>query len=171
MRAMIAGLLLAAPAGAAVEQATPTGFVIAETVTIRATPSAIWRTLVAPARWWSPQHSWSGDAANLSIDARPGGCFCETLPDGGGVEHLRVVYVAPGRQLRMTGALGPLQGEGVAGALTVTIAAPIGGRSAVTLRYSVGAQLPMAGDRMAPLVDHVLVEQLGRLKRAVEQGG
>ena len=52
------------------------------------------------------------DAKNLSIDARPGGCFCEKLPNGGGVEHARVVYVAPREVLRLSGALGPLQGVG-----------------------------------------------------------
>jgi hypothetical protein len=30
-------------------------------------------------------------ALNLSLQLRPGGCLCEILPLGGGVEHLRVV--------------------------------------------------------------------------------
>ena len=49
---------------------------------------------------------------------RHGGCFCEAFPDGGGVEHLRVVHVAPDRMLRLSGGLGPLQAFGVAGSLT-----------------------------------------------------
>ena len=47
-------------------------------------------------------------AANLSLDAAPGGCFCERLPNGGGVEHMRVTYVEPGKRIVLTGSLGPL---------------------------------------------------------------
>ena len=44
-------------------------------------------------RWWNPEHSYSGVAANFSIDARAGGCFCERLKDGS-VAHMTVVFVA-----------------------------------------------------------------------------
>jgi hypothetical protein len=40
------------------------------------------------------------------------------LKDGGSVEHLQVVYAAPGQGLRLRGALGPLQTEGVDGTLS-----------------------------------------------------
>ncbi len=56
-----------------------------------------------------------GSAANLSLEARAGGCWCERLADGGSVEHLRVLLVSPGRMLRMRGALGPFQGLAVDG--------------------------------------------------------
>lgn len=55
------------------------------------------------------------DAKNLSIDARPGGCFCET--SNGGVEHMRVVFVRRNQSLRMFGSLGPLLGSGGAGSM------------------------------------------------------
>src|SRR4029077_15300692 len=67
--------------------------------------------------WWNPQHTYSGDSKNLSIDPRPGGCFCERLP-GGGVEHMRVVLVRSNETIRLVGGLGPLQASGVAGSMT-----------------------------------------------------
>lgn len=166
-RALLLAAVFAAPAGAAVERAGAGGFVVVQTVSVAASPTAVWRTLVTPARWWSSQHSWSGDAANLTLDPRPGGCFCERLPAGGGVEHLRVVYAAPGKQLRLAGALGPLQGEGVAGAMTIALAAE-GSGTKVTLRYAVGGETGMGNAKLAPLVDGMLAEQVARLKAAAE---
>ena len=63
----------------------------------------------------------TGNAANLHLDPRPGGCFCETLPDGGGHLHMMVVDVRPGKSMRLTGALGPLQNDALTGTLTWTI--------------------------------------------------
>ena len=64
---------------------------------------------------------FSKSAANLTLDAKAGGCWCETLPDGGSVEHLVVVFADPGKTLVMRGALGPLQGLGVEGALSIVL--------------------------------------------------
>ena len=63
--------------------------------------------------------------ANMRIEPKPGGCFCEAVPagrrSGGEIEHMRVIYVAPGSTLRMSGGLGPLQSEAVTGVLTMTL--------------------------------------------------
>jgi uncharacterized protein YndB with AHSA1/START domain len=163
--AALFGLVVAYPAGAGVVSATPAGFEVRHKVVVAAPTSRVWTTLVAPARWWSGTHSFSGDAGNLTLDPRPGGCFCEMLP-GGGVEHLRVVYADAGKQLRLAGALGPLQGEGLAGTLTFTLT-PDGDRTAVELRYVVGGYRPGGLDGLAAPVDRVLAEQLGRLAKAL----
>jgi len=47
----------------------------------------------------------------MQLELRAGGCFCETMAgrDGrpaGSVEHARILYIAPGRQLRLPGAPG-----------------------------------------------------------------
>ena len=77
-------------------QVTPNGFVVKFDVNVNAPAAKVYDALVGQiGSWWDPQHTYSGDAKNLSIDARPGGCFCEKLPNGGGVEHARVIYVAP----------------------------------------------------------------------------
>ncbi len=108
-------LLLAAittAAAAEVVDSGPGGFTVRTTVHVAAPADKVYAALVQPARWWNSEHTFSGDARNLSLDAQPGGCFCETLKNGGGVRHQTVVYVDPGRVLRLRGPLGPAAGAG-----------------------------------------------------------
>lgn len=159
---ILAGLLLAAPATAEV-MLSDQGFVTRNSISVPAAPQAVWEALLAPARYWDPAHSYSGAAANFSLDPRAGGCFCERLADGGSIEHLRVVLVMPPRTLRLAGALGPLQSEGVAGALTWQIEPAEGGGSRITQTYVVGGHMRLDRATTAPLVDQVLRQQLERL--------
>lgn len=151
-------------------QDTSNGFIVKHEVSITASPTRVYEALLEDVgAWWNPQHTFSGDSKNLSMDARPGGCFCETLPNGGGLEHLRVVYVAPGEILRLSGALGPLQASGVAGHLTWRLTGGSGGTT-VTLSYGVGGFIEGGFEPIAPAVNAVLGEQLRRLKLFVETG-
>jgi hypothetical protein len=145
----------------------PNGFEVRETVHVAAASGKAYAALLQPARWWSSDHTFSGSAANLTLDARAGGCWCETVPEGGSVEHLRVVYVAPGKVLRMRGALGPLQGMGVDGAMTWSAKASAGGTD-VTLSYAVGGYAKDGFDALSKGVDQVLAEQLERLKKIID---
>ena len=172
MKAMLAtalcGALMAGGAAqAAVTDRSAAGFEVVETATIAAPPDKVWSTLMRPARWWNPKHTWSGDAKNLSFDGM--GCFCETLPHGA-VRHMTIVYADGKSQLRLFGAMGPLQFTGASGHLVVALK-PAGAATEVTLSYDVGgyAKGGLAEQFAAP-VDMVLGEQLGRLKKAVETG-
>jgi len=80
---------------------------------------------------------------------------------------LQVVYAAPGEGLRLRGALGPLQMEGVDGTLAWILKAAEGGTS-VTQSYVVGGYIRGGMEQWAPRVDPVLDEQLQRLKSFVE---
>ncbi len=62
-------------------------------------------------RWWDPAHTFSGQAANLTIDPRAGGCFCETLTTGS-VQHMIVSHIDAPRMLVLQGGLGPLGTHG-----------------------------------------------------------
>jgi uncharacterized protein YndB with AHSA1/START domain len=161
-------VLLASSASADVVDSGATGFTLKTVVSIAAPPERVYRTLVDPGSWWDREHTYTGDAKNLSIDARPGGCFCEKLPDGGGVEHGRVVNLAPGSLLRLSAALGPLQELGVAGSLTFQIA-PAGGGSTLTMTYAVGGYVPGGFEKLAPLVDGVMSHQVRLLKQRLEK--
>ncbi len=120
--------VLSTSAPPSLAQVSSNGFVVRREASISAPPARIYETLVGQVgSWWSSDHTFAGDAGKLSIDDRPGGCFCETFPDGGGVEHPRVVYAKPGVALRMTGALGPLQASGLAGSLTWKMTSVPGG--------------------------------------------
>src|SRR3712207_812935 len=108
--AAVAALFLPGTAAADVVSKSAGGFVLKTTVATSAPPDRAYVALVRDvAQWWDESHTYSGDANNLSIIAEPGGCFCEALPNEGGVQHGTVVNVAPGRLLRMSAALGPLQ--------------------------------------------------------------
>jgi hypothetical protein len=80
---------------------------------------------------------------------------------------LQVVYAAPREGLRLRGALGPLQMEGVDGMLAWTLQPAEGGTS-VTQSYVVGGYIRGGMEQWAPRVDRVLDEQLQRLKSFVE---
>lgn len=158
----------ASPAAAEVTASTETSFTVTEKLTVAAPAAKVWATLVAPSLWWNKDHTWSGSAANLSLDPRPGGCWCEKLPKGGGVEHMRVVYAAPGEMLRLTGGLGPLQAMPASAVMTVTLTPGADGKStAVTFEYAV-AGAPGLG-RIAAPVDGVLAAQVAGLKAAAER--
>jgi uncharacterized protein YndB with AHSA1/START domain len=163
-------LVCAGPAAAEVTGQNASGFATAGTIVIAGAPERVWSALILPGRWWNSEHSWSGNAANLTLDPRAGGCFCEALPDGGSVEHMRVVYADPARQLRMVGALGPLQGEGLAATLTITLEKSDKG-TRLTWSYKVGGYTDLPLAQIAPAVDGVVSEQVQRLAGFVETGG
>jgi polyketide cyclase/dehydrase/lipid transport protein len=160
---------LAAPAAAAVVDAQPNGFEVREEAQIAAPPAEVYAAIGRIGRWWSSEHTYSGSAANLSLDLSAGGCFCEKLADGGVVRHLTVILVQPGTAVRMQGALGPLAGTGGAGHLSLGVAAK-GSGSVVVLTYDFGGYAKGGMDKWAAPVDQVLASQVGRLKRYVETG-
>ena len=162
-------MLLSASAHPA-PQVTPTGFVVKIEVNINAPAAKVYDALVGQiGSWWNPEHTYSHNSKNLSIDARPGGCFCEKLPNGGGIEHLRVVYLAPPQIVRFSGALGPLQASGIVGSMTWKLTSGPD-NTLIELSYSVGGFIQGGFDKIAPAVESMLNEQLNRLKLFVETG-
>jgi len=160
-------LVLAGTSGQSAPQVTPTGFLVKLEANINAPAARVYDALIGQiGLWWNPDHTYSHDAKNLSIDPRPGGCFCEKLPNGGGVEHLRVVYIAAPQLVRFAGALGPLQASGLAGSMTWKLTGAENTR--VQLSYSVGGFIDGGFEKIAPAVESMLSDQLNRLKLFVE---
>jgi uncharacterized protein YndB with AHSA1/START domain len=158
---------LSAPARAEVAGASPSAFEIRAEAETTATPQQAWRALTRLDRWWNAQHTYSGNAGRLRLEARAGGCWCERWGNGQSVEHARVVLVMEHdgvRTLRAVGGLGPLQEMGVNGALTFTVA-PHASGAKITMTYRVTGDASSGLDQVAPLVDMVLTEQFGRLIR------
>ncbi|MGC1523626.1 MAG: hypothetical protein WA803_18950, partial [Steroidobacteraceae bacterium] len=91
---LICACMMGGPVAAAVLNVAANGFEIHETAHTSASPDQVYAALLMPSRWWDSNHTFSRSAANLVLDARAGGCWCETLPNGGSVEHLTVVYLA-----------------------------------------------------------------------------
>jgi hypothetical protein len=163
--------LMSPAARADIVDSSATGFTVKETVTIaNSTPKEVYHHLVYDVgKWWNSSHTHSGSALNLSIDDKAGGSFQEKLADGGSVQHMAVVYAAPGKVLRMTGGLGPLQGLAVSGSMTWSISQTKDGIQ-VEVVYSVGGYRPGGMASWAGPVDKVLSEQIARFRHFVENG-
>ena len=156
--------LVAAPASAEVVSASTTGFEVKSTVPLVVPPEAAFAAFAELPAWWNPEHSYSGDSANMRLDLTAGGCFCERIPKtGGGIEHMRVAYVEPGKRVVMTGSLGPLLFEATTGVMDVQVKRVAGG-SQLTLDYKVAGFANGGAEKVAPQVDAVLTEQLKRLR-------
>ena len=144
-------------------------FVVAHEAATAASTMDTWIALTKPGEWWSSSHTWSADAANMTLTPQAGGCFCERIPEGtekllleGSVQHMVVVQAYPERTLRMRGGLGPLQGEPAEGVLTITLKAVNGG-TAIRWEYVVGGPMRFEVPTIAKAVDGVIGEQLERL--------
>jgi uncharacterized protein YndB with AHSA1/START domain len=160
-------LLLSNGAAADVASVGSSGFEIRRQAHIAASAADVYGALITPARWWNSQHTYSGRAENLTLDAKAGGCWCESGADGGSALHMWVVYVAPGKTLRLRGALGPLQGMGVDGAMTFTLQSA-GGGTDLTLTYNVGGYSKDGFETLSRAVDDVLGQQLASLQHLAE---
>ncbi|MCR9200213.1 MAG: hypothetical protein NXI04_16385 [Planctomycetaceae bacterium] len=156
-------LFLLAPVSAEVKVASATGFQTVTTCTIDVSADLAYQTLIHDfSTWYDASHSYSGQPKNLSLDLEKA-CMLERLPDGGYVRHMEIVYHQPDKMLRMTGGLGPLQGMGVAGALSFAFS-ETDGKTTVTLTYNVSGADFLQLDKIAAPVDGVLTSQLKRFE-------
>ena len=148
------------------------GFVTRDTATVAASPMQVWLALTKPAGWWNDSHTWSADAANMTLVPQAGGCFCERIPgedgqDGssldGSAQHAVVVFAEPLKTLRMRGGLGPLQGEPAEGVLTITLK-PVDGGTRILWEYNVGGPMRYEIGEISQAVDGVMSQQLAGLR-------
>jgi len=167
-----AALILLCPGWAVAEVAdsSTNGFTVKTSVTIQASQAEVYRRLVHNVGdWWNPQHTFSGDARNLTIEEKPAGCFCETLPGQGAVRHMEVLRFVQGKTLVLSGAIGPLQSLAAAATMTIQLS-PGDTGTTVGVTYAVAGYLPDGMNTWAAPVDSVITEQFVRLKNFVEHG-
>ena len=172
LTAMLIASVIATAANGEVLDAAPGGFTISYQTEISAAQIDVYNAAVKNVGdWWSDDHTYTGNAGNMYIEAKTQGCFCEKLGVDGGVVHLVVTFVNPGEMLRLTGGLGPLGLMGVNGNMTWEFTDSEEG-TIVTLNYALGGYMDGGLDSIAEAVDGVLVEQMTSLKAFVEnQGG
>lgn len=172
----LAALVCGAPVAAELTRTTDDSFVSRHEVVVEATPKQVWLALISPADWWTDEHTWSGESANLSLMPKAGGCFCETIPERdepgrftleGSVEHMRVVQAYPEIALRMVGNLGPLQSEPVTGVLTIAISTVDNG-TRIVWEYNVGGPMRYEVPVIAKAVDGVMGAQLAALAKPLK---
>lgn len=174
---LLAGLLLALPAAllparAETSQVSAGGFISTYREEVSVPPETVWKAVLQLPAWWNGRHTYSGSAANLTLDAQAGGCWCERWRVGdapASVQHGTVLMVMPGRVLRVQGAFGPLQELGATGILTIATATQEG-KHLLRMTYRVSGHPEAALDKLAPAVDGVMGEQFRRLKKLAETG-
>jgi hypothetical protein len=163
----------AAPALAEVKQAAPDGFALGFTRALDVSPAKAYAAIASIERWWSGEHTYSGDARNLSLGAAAGDCFCERWKDAAGrensVRHGVVLMALRDQAFRIEGALGPLQGLGVNGVLSIGTRAE-GTGTVLTMAYKVNGSAASGLDKLAPAVDAVLQAQFTRLGNLAATG-
>ncbi|MCJ7421734.1 ATPase [Sphingomicrobium astaxanthinifaciens] len=158
--------LIGAPgaAHADVIAATTNSFHIRHEVPLVVPAARAFDLLARPGDWWSDAHSYSGAAANMRLELRPGGCFCE-IWDAGAVEHLRVVAVTPGEQVVLAGGLGPLLYAPASGTMVWKVE-PGGTGAILTIDYKVTGFAANDAAEWSSRVDAVLAEQVMRFRAA-----
>ncbi|MGH6707197.1 MAG: ATPase [Sphingomicrobium sp.] len=161
--AIALALFAAAPAAAEVVSAGPNGFEVRHSINLVIPQPKAFLAFGQIQDWWSKDHTYSGDASRMSLQLRPGGCFCERLDEDGGIEHMRVTYVQPGERAVLTGSLGPLLYEATTGVMDVKVERIAGG-SRITMNYRAAGFAKGGAAEMAPIVDKVLGDQMKRLR-------
>lgn len=144
------------------------GFTLRIEKTVNSDAMTAYRQFIRIGEWWDAEHTWFGEAENLSLEPRAGGCFCEKSA-GREVLHMTVTYVDPGREVRMTGGLGPLQMMGVHGGWSWQFSALPDDTTKIILNYQVVGFLADGLDSLAAVVDGVQTSQVERLVSVIEQ--
>jgi len=151
------GLLSASPAAAEVVERHADGFTLRFAVDMETSAGDVFLSIQNIGGWWDSAHTYSGDAANLSLSLEPNGCFCEALPDGTLFEHGRLRRFDDDH-LVLDAPLGPLKGRATMADLTFSW--PDAG-SGVAVSMTFVVEGPGLGALAAP-VDQVMATQFNR---------
>jgi uncharacterized protein YndB with AHSA1/START domain len=162
-------MFVSVKAGAEVLESTPDHFLIGFSAHADAPPAKVYVAISEVARWWSGEHTWSGQAENLSLKAEAGGCFCEHWTQGS-VEHGKVIMAIRNSLLRLNTSLGPLQEHALSGVLNFQLKPTDNDTTELDVDYLVNGSSASALDQFAPAVDEVLAAQIDRLLRYIDSG-
>ncbi|MEO1078105.1 MAG: SRPBCC domain-containing protein [Pseudomonadota bacterium] len=155
---------LTTPAHAEVISASANHFALRHEGITSLSVEETWQRLINPASWWDSSHSYSGDAANISLELEVGGLWREDW-DGGSVAHGTVLFIDEGKALRLEAPFGPLQGMGAYVIWTITLEPAEEGTRVVFEESAVGPPVTDYGE-MAKAVDFVKGAAMRKLTAA-----
>lgn len=162
------GLGLPALASAEVITSAPDHFTLKLEAESERSPSEIWARLIEPSDWWQSDHTYSGDASNLSLDPQAGGLWREDW-EGGSVWHGTVLQAQPDSSLVLSAPFGPLQGLAVTSVWTISLAPTETGGTKITFDHVTNGTMASGLDAMAPAVDFVKQQAIESLARSNEE--
>lgn len=152
---------MSSPIHAEVVKASPEHYTLEQKKSCDLSPEQIWQKLIVPSSWWHPEHTYSGDAANLSLNIEAGGLWREDW-GGGSVTHGTVLYANENEILRLNAPFGPLQEMAVTVVWTISLEAFEDGADITFTEIANGS--PQSGlDAIATAVDYVKTEAINRL--------
>ena len=152
--------MITATAHAKVVKTSEDGFIVRHGAAVAGDKTAVFETMTGKlGQWWSPDHSFSGDAGNMQVDAQ---CFCESWA-GNLVRHLNTVIWIENSKVVMEGGLGPLKELGLSGTMVWTMDSISDSGTGITWKYHVYGYSDTGLSELAIAVDGVLKEQIDRL--------
>ena len=154
-------MFAAAPAQAEIISSSDDHYVLRQYATSDLSVDLLWAKLIEPSQWWHPDHTYSGDSKNLSLDLAAGGLWREDW-SGNSVYHGSVLSVIEGKMLRLDAPFGPLQGLAVSTVWTISVKSE-GDKTVVTFDEIANGTLISQLDEIAKAVDYVKSEALSRL--------
>ena len=152
-------LAIGANAAAEVVAAAPDHFTLTLEAETELSPSEVWARLIEPSDWWLPDHTYSADSNNLTLDPQAGGLWREDW-DGGSVWHGTVIQAHPEKMLVLSAPFGPLQGLAVTSIWTISLAPNEAGGTLITFDHVTNGTSASQLDQLAPAVDFVKSEAL-----------
>lgn len=159
------GLGLPALASAEVITSAPDHFTLKLEAQSDLSVSETWARLIEPSEWWQSDHTYSGDAGNLSLDPQAGGLWREDW-DGGSVWHGTVLQAQPEETLVLSAPFGPLQGLAVTSVWTISLAPTESGGTQITFDHITNGTDASDLDALAPAVDFVKQQAIESLARS-----
>ncbi|NNU17686.1 hypothetical protein HK107_15245 [Parvularcula sp. ZS-1/3] len=152
-------------ASAEVVTASDTGFKLKHEAVSPLAPDALWERLMEPSEWWDGAHSYSGDAANLSMEDSAGSYWREDW-EGGSVIHGQILTVMKGKQLVLSAPFGPLHATGAECIWTIILAPAEGGGTKISSTHTVAGSEGTGLQELAGPVDFVMGNGIMRLAEA-----
>lgn len=161
---LLAALMTSGVAGAEVVASSPDHFTLKLEAHTELAQDAAWARLIEPSSWWLPDHTYSGNSDNLSLDVQAGGQWREDW-DGGSIWHGTVIQVHEGKKLVLSAPFGPLQDLAVTSVWTITLTPVASGGTTITFDHVTNGTAASQLDQIAPAVDYVKSEALKSLVR------
>lgn len=154
-------LFVSTHAVADVVESSESYYVLSHTAESALSVEQVWKKLSVPAKWWHPDHTYSGDSNNLSLELHAGGRWLEEWDDNS-VLHGTVLNVMHQKSIRLDAPFGPLQEKAVTVIWTIELEPIDDGTRIKFSETATGAAVSQLAD-LSKAVDYVKSEAIKRL--------
>jgi len=157
--------IISAPVQSEIKKTSSTGFIIQHSINVADDRTAVFQAMTQNiGAWWSPAHSFSGDADTMLLDKN---CFCERWEDNL-VRHLNTTIWIQNEKVVMHGGLGPLKELGLSGTMTWSLSQAENSMTTISWKYHVFGYSETDLPGLAVAVDGVLEQQINNLVRHLD---